>query len=66
MKKLVLTALIGFAMVGFTGCTQSNDAKVNTKCAANGKCASGNKCKTKKMTKKCAANGKCSAGKCNK
>ena len=65
MKQLIFTALVGLAMVGFTGCTTGSDAQANTKakCSASGKCASGGKCssgkcKSKKMSKKCAA-GKC-------
>jgi len=54
MKNLVFTALVGLAMVAFTGCTTGGDAEAGAKCSANGKCAS---------SKKCAANGKCAAKK---
>lgn len=57
MKKLIFTALVGLAMVAFTGCTTADDAKVGAKCAASGKCA-GDKAKA---AKKCAASGKCGA-----
>ena len=63
MKNLIFTALVGLAMVGFTGCTNGTDAKV-TKCQAN-KCDSSKKCKASgkcgdaKKSKKCAASGKC-------
>ena len=40
MKKLIFTALVGLAMVGFTGCTTGGDATASAKCAACGKCAS--------------------------
>jgi hypothetical protein len=77
MKKLIFTALVGLAMVGFTGCTTGGDADAGAKCSASGKCASSKtkkcaasgKCagdKVKKaVAKKCAA-GKCAAGKCGK
>ena len=66
MKKLIFTALMGLAMVGFTGCTTSSDAEAGTKCSASGKCAKDGKCKSKKIAKKCTASGKCAAGKCGK
>jgi len=57
MKKLIFTALVGLAMVAFTGCTTADDAKAGAKCAASGKCA-GDKTKS---AAKCAASGKCGA-----
>ncbi|HIP28646.1 MAG TPA: hypothetical protein EYG82_05660 [Sulfurovum sp.] len=77
MKKLIFTALVGLAMVGFTGCTTGGDAKANSKCSASGKCAeskakkcaASGKCaadKAKVAAKKCASSGKCASGKCGK
>ena len=63
MKKLLFTALVGLAMVGFIGCTTGGDAETGTKCSASGKCA-GDQAKT--VAKKCAADGKCAGGKCGK
>ena len=63
MKKLIFTALVGLAMVTFTGCTTGGDAGAGTKCSASGKCA-GDKAE-KAVAKKCAA-GKYTAGKCGK
>ena len=51
MKKLILGSLLGFALLAFTGCTDSNDATVS-------KCQSG-KCDSAKKTDK-----KCQSGKC--
>jgi len=51
MKKLIFGSLLGFALIAFTGCTDSNDATV-AKCQS-GKCDS-----AKKMDKKCQS-GKC-------
>jgi hypothetical protein len=59
MKKLIFTALVGLAMVAFTGCTTGNDAEAGAKCAASGKCASAKNCKA---TGKCKASGKCATG----
>ncbi len=63
MKNLIFTALVGLAMVGFTGCTNSADA--TPKCQT-GKCDSGKKdAKKCGNTKKCDGSKKCSAaGKC--
>lgn len=68
MKKLIFTALVGLAMVAFTGCTTADDAKVGAKCAASGKCVSSKKCAAggkctgnKAKAAKCAASGKCGA-----
>lgn len=65
MKNLIFTALVGLAMVGFTGCTNGSDAAASKcqsgkcdgakKCQASGKC-SGDKAKE---AKKCQASGKC-------
>jgi len=70
MKKLLFTALVGLAMLGFTGCTTGSDAAAATKCSKSKKCASSGKCagdKVKKaVAKKCATNGKCASGKCGK
>jgi hypothetical protein len=41
MKKLLLTALVGFAMITVTGCTTGSDTISDTKCSASGKCATG-------------------------
>jgi len=67
MKKLIFTALVGLAMVAFTGCTTGSDAETSKcqsgkcqtaqKCDA-GKCQAG-KCKGAPSAKKCAASGKC-------
>jgi len=51
MKKLLFGSLLGLALIAFTGCTDSNDAKV-AKCQS-GKCDS-----AKKVDKKCG-DGKC-------
>lgn len=76
MKKLIFTALVGLAMVGFTGCTTGGDAEAGAKCSASGKCASSKKCASsgkcagdkvkKEVAKKCSASGKCAGGKCGK
>lgn len=65
MKKLIFTALVGLAMVGFTGCTNGSDAEVASKCQSgkcNGdktkKCQSTDKCSTSKA-QKCQGDGKC-------
>ena len=57
MKNLVFTALVGLAMVGFTGCTNGNDAAAS-KCHA-GKCDGSKKCDANKASTKCQASGKC-------
>ncbi len=57
MKNLVFTALVGLAMITFTGCTTGSEAEAATKCSASGKCAA------KKVESKCAASGKCGAEK---
>ena len=69
MKNLVFTALMGLAMVGFTGCTNSSDAEVAKcqsgkcqsakKCDGSKKCEASGKCGDAKKAKKCAASGKC-------
>jgi len=51
MKKLIFGSLIGFALIAFTGCTDSKDATVS-------KCQSGKCDAAKKMDKKCQS-GKC-------
>ena len=67
MKKLVFTALVGLAMVAFTGCTTGNDAeagakcKMAKKCQVGAKCASSGKCMAKKVAAKCSASGKCAS-----
>ena len=60
MKKLLFTALIGLAMLGFTGCTNGADAAAESKCSASGKCAAD------KAASKCSASGKCSGDKAKK
>jgi len=64
MKNLVFTALVGLAMVGFTGCTNSSDAEVAKcqgakKCDGSKKCKASGKCGDSKKAKKCASSGKC-------
>ena len=75
MKKIIFTALVSLAIVGFTGCTTGEDADVATKCSASGKCATSKKCvtngkctgnKAKDVAKKCSSSGKCAVGKCGK
>ncbi len=67
MKKIIFTALIGFAMLGFTGCTTGSDASApTTKCQA-GKTKGAKTCDSKKVAKKCDSSKKCaSSGKCAK
>ena len=68
MKNMIFTALVGLAMVGFTGCTTGGDADAGAKCSASSKCAASGKCSEDKVQKavatKCAADGKCASGKC--
>jgi len=63
MKNLVFTALVGLAMVGFNGCTNSSDAEVTKcqsgKCDGSKKCQASDKCGDAKKAKKCASSGKC-------
>jgi len=67
MKNLLFTALVGLAMVTFTGCTTGSDAEAGAKCSTSKKCAASGKCSTNKaVPAKCAASGKCSTGKCGK
>ena len=71
MKKLIFTALVGLAMVGFTGCTTGNDAAASKcqsgKCDGAKKCQASGKCgDAKKVAKKCDGAKKCAAGKCGK
>lgn len=66
MKTLIFSSLVGLALVAFTGCTNSNEAKPEAKCQS-GKCDSAKKeskkCDSaKKESKKCQASGKCSSG----
>ena len=64
MKKLIFTALVGLAMIGFTGCTTGNDASA-AKCQSSKKCDGAKKCgDAKKVVKKCDGTKKCTAGKC--
>jgi hypothetical protein len=58
MKTLILSSLLGLALVSFTGCTNTNEATPKAKCQS-GKCDS-----AKKDTKKCDAK-KCDAKKCD-
>ncbi len=51
MKKILLGSLVGLALVAFTGCTDSKDATVGSKCQS-GKCQ-GDKKTDKTMAKKC-------------
>jgi len=68
MKNLVFTALVGLAMVAFTGCTNGSDAGASKcdgakKCQASGKCGDAKKVPTKcDGAKKCAS----SVDKCGK
>ena len=65
MKKVIVTALIGLTMVGFTGCTSisdtisdtMNDAKSSVTSKVEGAKDAAIKDATKGM--KCAASGKC-------
>jgi len=67
MKNLVFTALVGLAMVGFTGCTNSADAAPKCqsgKCDGAKKCDSTKKCgDAKKEAKKCDGAKKCAGAK---
>lgn len=67
MKNLMFTALVGLAMIGFTGCTTGSNAET-AKCQAGkcqaGKCQGAKKCST--STKCSADKAKCSTGKCGK
>jgi len=59
MKKLLVSSLLGLALIALSGCTNSSDAKADTsakKCAASGKCSGD---MAKKAVSKCAAGGKC-------
>jgi len=64
MKKLVFTALVSLAIVGFAGCTTGNNVEAS-KCQASGKCDGAKKCQASgkcgdaKKMKKCASSGKC-------
>ena len=61
MRKLIFGALVGLALVAFTGCTTGNEAETTTKCQS-GKCDGANKCDAAKKydgAKKCDASGKC-------
>ena len=59
MKKLIFSALLGLALVAFTGCTNGSDAGAD-KCQS-GKCDGANKCDgaVKEAAAKCQASGKC-------
>ena len=59
MKKLIFSALLGLAMVAFTGCTSGNDAETEAKCSASSKCDGAKKCDASKTAKKCDSSGKC-------
>jgi len=48
MKKLMMSALIGLALLAFTGCTQNTTKEVDTKC-------SGSNAKNVTPAKKCNA-----------
>ena len=55
MKKLIVSLLIGLAMVAFTGCTKNSDADAAAKCSASGKCSGDN---AKEAIPKCGQSGK--------
>ena len=62
MKKLIVSLLIGLAMVAFTGCTKNSDAEAAAKCSASSKCDGAAKCsgdKAKEIVTKCDSSGKC-------
>jgi len=63
MKKLIFSSLLGFALITFTGCTDSNNVDAETKCqtgksqmnkAKSAKCAG-----DKNAVAKCSASRKC-------
>jgi len=63
MKNLLFGALVGTALIAFTGCTNGDDAQMGAKCQS-GKCQSG-KCQADKAKAKAAkCGGKKSASKC--
>ena len=66
MKHLIFGTIVGLALIGFTGCTDS--AEMGAKCQS-GKCQSG-KCQgDKAKAAKCGgkkATAKCQSGKCGK
>ncbi len=62
MKNLIVSSLIGLAMLAFTGCTKNYDGEATAKCSASSKCDGATKCsgdKTKEVTTKCDSSGKC-------
>ena len=62
MKKLIVSAFIGLAMLAFTGCTKNSETDVGAKCSASSKCSGATKCSgdtVKTATTKCDASKKC-------
>ena len=57
MKKVLFGSLIGLSLIAFTGCTDSKDVEVASKCQS-GKCQ-GDKTMSKKSTDAKAASKKC-------
>lgn len=58
MKKLIVGAFIGWALLAFTGCTQNTTKEVDTKCSGSSKCEGATKqsaAKTEVATTKCDA-----------
>lgn len=49
MKKLMMSAFIGLAVLAFTGCTKNSNTEVDTKCSASSKCGGTTKCNGDKM-----------------
>ena len=57
MKNLLFSALLGLALVSFTGCTKGNDADTGAKCSSANKCSGD--MNGDKSNKKCSTNLKC-------